>query len=161
MEFEIFDTYNFEEYELSEDHIESEFDYLAAELQAFISRYEKRYRTEIYNIVFIGSRRSRYGALGGGGLTVGKAAGSVNLSDMEFQYDRIAFNITADRTLQLVTADHDGSNYMELILVTSKEQQQADDAGADIRVIIDDKAKRSSRLDNKFLAAFGCLRKDG
>lgn len=158
MEFEIFDTYNVEEHELSEDHIESELDYLAAELQAYISRYESRYRTEIYNIVFIGSRSSRYGAIGGNGHTVGKAAGGVNLRDMDFNYDRIAFSITADSRLQLVTADHDGCNYMELILVTEREQQQADDAGADIRAYIDDKAKRSCRLDKKFLAAFGCSR---
>lgn len=158
MEFKIFDTYNVEQLELSEDHIESELDYLAAELQAFIARYEGRYRTEVYNIVFIGSRSSRYGAIGGAGATVGKAAGSVNLRDMEIQYDRFAFYITADNKLQLVTADHDGTNFMELILVTEREQQQADDAGADIRVIIDDKAKRSTKLDKNFLAAFGCLR---
>ena len=157
MDHVIFDTYNIEEHE----YIESEFDYLSAELKAFISRYEKRYRTEIYNIVFIGSRASRYGALGGGGRTVGKEAGSVNLSDMEFQYDRIAFYITADNKLLLKTADHDGTNYMKLVLVTEREQQQADDKGEDIRAFIDDKAKRSCRLDNKFLAAFGCLRKAG
>ena len=151
MEFEIFDTQSVEEHE----YIESEFEYLAAELKAFISRYEKRYRTEIYNIVFIGSRASRYGAIGGGGRTVGKEAGSIDIRDMEFQYDRIAFYITADNKLLLKTADHDGTNYMKLVLVTEREQQQADDAGEDIRVIIDDKAKRSSRLDRKFMEAFG------
>ena len=152
MEFEIFDTQSVEEHE----YIESEFEYLAAELKAFISRYEKRYRTEIYNIVFIGSRASRYGALGGGGRTVGKEAGSIDIRDMEFQYDRIAFYITADNKLLLKTADHDGTNYMKLVLVTEREQQQADDAGEDIRAFIDDRAKRSSRLDNEFLKAFGC-----
>lgn len=77
---------------------------------------------------------------------------------MGFDYDRIAFYITADNKLQLVTADHDGANHMELVLVTSREQAQADESGADIRAHIDDKAKRSSKLDNEFLAAFGCLR---
>src|SRR5699024_3701426 len=151
MDHVIFDTQDIEENE----YIESELDYLSSELQAFISRYEKRYRTDIYNIVFIGSRSSRYGAIGGNGRTVGKEASSIDLRDMDFNYDRIAFYITADNKLQLITADHDGANFMELVLVTSKEQQQADESGADIRAYIDDKAKRSSKLDNKFLAAFG------
>ena len=154
MEYVIFDTQDIEEHEF----IDGELDYLSSELLAFISRYEKRYRTEISNIVFIGSRSSRYGAIGGGGRTVGKEASSIDLRDMNYDYDRIAFYITADNKLQLVTADHDGTNFMELVLVTSREQAQADDAGEDIRVVIDDKAKRSSKLDNEFLAAFGCLR---
>lgn len=154
MDHEIFDTQNIEE----QERIEFEFDYLAAELKAYISRYEQRYKTEIYNVVFIGSRASRFGALGGGGSTVGREAGSVDLNDIIFDYDRIAFYITADNKLLLKTADHDGTNYMKLVLVTEREQQQADEMSEDIRAYIDDKAKRSSRLDNKFLAAFGCLR---
>lgn len=154
MDYVIFDTQDIEEHE----YIDGELDYLSSELKAFIMRYEKRYKTDIDNIVFIGSRRSRYGAIGGSGRTVGKEASSIDLRDMEFDYDRIAFYITADNKLQLITADHDGTNYMELVLVTSREQAQADDAGADIRAYIDDKAKSSSRLDNKFLAAFGCSR---
>ena len=63
MDYEIFDTQDIEENE----YIESELDYLSSELQAFISRYEKRYKTDISNIVFIGSRTSRYGAIGGSG----------------------------------------------------------------------------------------------
>ena len=152
MDYEIFDTQDIEENE----YIESELDYLSSELQAFISRYEKRYKTDISNIVFIGSRTSRYGAIGGSGRTVGKEASSIDLRDMNFNYDRFAFHITADNKLQLVTADHDGSNFMELVLVTSREQAQADELGEDIRVVIDDKAKRSTKLDKKFLAALGC-----
>lgn len=152
MDYEIFDTQDIEENE----YIESELDYLSSELQAFISRYEKRYKTDISNIVFIGSRTSRYGAIGGSGRTVGKEASSIDLRDMNFNYDRFAFYITADNKLQLVTADHDGSNFMELVLVTSREQAQADESGEDIRVVIDDKAKRSTKLDKKFLAALGC-----
>ena len=152
MDYEIFDTQDIEENE----YIESELDYLSSELQAFISRYEKRYKTDISNIVFIGSRTSRYGAIGGSGRTVGKEASSIDLRDMNFNYDRFAFHITADNKLQLVTADHDGSNFMELVLVTSREQAQADESGEDIRVVIDDKAKRSTKLDKKFLAALGC-----
>ena len=152
MDYEIFNTQDIEENE----YIESELDYLSSELQAFISRYEKRYKTDISNIVFIGSRTSRYGAIGGSGRTVGKEASSIDLRDMNFNYDRFAFHITADNKLQLVTADHDGSNFMELVLVTSREQAQADESGEDIRVVIDDKAKRSTKLDKKFLAALGC-----
>lgn len=152
MEYEIFDTQSIEEHEF----LGSELDYLAAELKAYISRYEGRYKTEVSNIVFIGSRRSRYGAIGGNGHTVGREAGSVDLNDMDFNYDRMAFFITADNKLLLKTADHDGSNTMELILVTSREQAQADESGDDIRVYIDGKAKRSVKLDNKFKAAFGC-----
>lgn len=153
MDYVIFDTQDIEEHEF----IDGELDYLSSELQAFISRYEKRYKTDISNIVFIGSRCSRYGAIGGSGRTVGKEASSIDLRDVGFDYDRIAFYITADNKLQLVTADHDGTNYMQLVLVTEREQAQADDAGEDIRVVIDDKAKRSTKLDNKFLEAFGCL----
>lgn len=153
MDYVIFDTQDIEEHE----YIDGELDYLSSELQAFISRYEKRYKTDISNIVFIGSRCSRYGAIGGSGRTVGKEASSIDLRDIGFNYDRFAFRITADNKLQLITADHDGTNYMELVLVTSREQAQADESGADIRVVIDDKAKRSSKLDNEFLAAFGCL----
>lgn len=153
MDYVIFDTQDIEENE----YIESELNYLSIELKAFISRYEKRYKTDIDNIVFIGSRRSRYGAIGGSGRTVGKEASSIDLRDIGFNYDRFAFHITADNKLQLITADHDGTNYMELVLVTSREQAQADESGEDIRVVIDDKAKRSSKLDNEFLAAFGCL----
>ena len=154
MDYVIFDTQDIEENE----YIDSELDYLSSELKAFISRYEKRYKTDIDNIVFIGSRSSRYGAIGGSGRTVGKEASSIDIRDMNYDYDRIAFYITADNKLQLITVDHDGTNHMELVLVTSREQAQADDAGADIRAYIDDKAKRSSKLDNEFLAAFGCLR---
>ena len=75
---------------------------------------------------------------------------------MNYDYDRIAFYITADNKLQLITVDHDGTNHMELVLVTSREQAQADELGADIRAYIDDKAKRSTKLDKKFLAALGC-----
>ena len=154
MDYVIFDTQDIEEHE----YIDGELAYVSSELKAFISRYEKRYKTDISNIVFIGSRCSRYGAIGGSGRTVGKEASSIDLRDVGFDYDRFAFRITADNELQLVTADHDGTNYMQLVLVTEREQQQADDAGEDIRAYIDDKAKSSSKLDNKFLAAFGCLR---
>src|SRR5699024_7434140 len=125
--------------------------------QAFISRYEKRYRTDIYNIVFIGSRSSRYGAIGGNGRTVGKEASSIDIRDMNYDYDRIAFYITADNKLLLKTADHDGNNYMELVLVTEREQAQADESGADIRAYIDEKAMRSSKSEKNFMAASGCL----
>src|SRR5699024_1572578 len=113
---------------------------------------------DIYNIVFFGSRSSRYGAIDDNGRTVGKEANSIDLRDIDFNNDRIAFYITEDNKLMLNTADHDDTQYMKLVRRTEREQQQADESGADIRAYIDDKAKRSSKLDNKFLAALGCLR---
>src|SRR5699024_10320522 len=141
MDHVIFDTQDIDENE----YIESELDYLSSELEAFISRYEKRYRTEVYNIVFIGSRSSRYGAISCNSRTVGQEASCSDIGCMNYDYDRIAFYITADNKLLLKTADHDGTNYMKLVLVTEREQQQADESCADIRAYIDDKAKRSSK----------------
>lgn len=134
---------------------DNEKEYLASEIKAFIERYENRYRTSISNIVFIGNRSSGYGLIGGNGHTVGKEVGSTDLYNMVLDYDRIAFYITEEEKLMLVTVDHDGTNYMEMVLVTENEQKKSEELYEDIRVIIDDKCKNSTKLDKEFMYAFG------
>ena len=134
---------------------DNEKEYLASEIKAFIERYENRYRTSISNIVFIGNRSSGYGLIGGNGRKVGKEVESTDLYNMVLDYDRIAFYITEEEKLMLVTVDHDGTNYMEMVLVTENEQKKSEELYEDIRVIIDDKCKNSTKLDKEFMYAFG------
>lgn len=134
---------------------DSEKEYLASEIKAFIERYENRYRTSIANIVFIGHRSSGYGSIGGNGHVVGKEVGSTNLYNMVLDYDRIAFYITEDDKLMLITVDHDGTNYMEMVLVTENEQEKSEELHEDIRIIIDTKCKNSTKLDKEFMCTFG------
>lgn len=126
------------------------------ELKKFIERYEKRYRTAINTIVFLGSRSSQYGSIGGGGADVGIDANGINLKDMYFNADNIEYNIE-DGYLNLVTYDHDGRNYMTMILVTENEVAKADALGLDIREYLDGSGinKSPTKLDSTFLKAFG------
>lgn len=134
---------------------EQEIAYLNEEFGAFIERFEKRYKTSIANIVFIGNRSSNYGWIGGSGHKVGRETGrSMDLSNVVGNCDNVEFEITDDKKLRLITYDHDGANYMEAILVTESEQSIADERYDDIRIFLDEKGKLSTRLDKAFLHAF-------
>lgn len=124
------------------------------ELQDFIKRYEKRYKTSVVDVVFLGGRSSHYGSIGGAGASVGISAGGTDIQEMYFNANDIEYGIT-DGFLTLRTFDHDGSNFMEMILVTQNEQDKAEVLGLDIREYLDDAGKSPTKLDSTFLKAFG------
>lgn len=134
-----------------------ELDYLAYEFNAFIKRYEERYKTSVVDLVFKGKRSSHYGAIGGSGANVGYQLNGTDLSDMYYgNADYIQYSINDDGKLQLVTFDHDGYNSMEVILITQKDEERFDGSYYDdIREYLDDRPKNSVKLDKKFKSAFG------
>lgn len=90
-------------------------------LQDFICAYETRYRTNILAICFLGSRSSLYGYIGGNGAIVGTASEVITFEDVIGECDNFKIEMTKDNQLCLVKYDHDGTNHMELILLTEKE----------------------------------------
>lgn len=90
-------------------------------LQDFISSYETRYHTKISAICFLGSRSSLYGRIGGNGAIVGTATEDITLEDAIGECDEFEIKVNKDNQLSLIKCDHDGSNHMELILLTEKE----------------------------------------
>ena len=139
------------------DLITDNLEYLAYEFKSFIERYEERYKTRIVDVVFKGQRSSRYGAIGGGGADVGYRLNGTDLSSMSYgNTDHIEYNITDDSKLQIITHDHDGSNFMESILITQRDEERFDaSCYDDIREYLDDHPKKSTRLDKKFKLSFG------
>lgn len=142
--------------QIAQEFYTEDLSYINCELKEFIKRYEKRYRTIISTIVFLGSRSSHYGSIGGGGADVGISANGINLQHMYFDADDVEYNIE-DGHLNLVTYDHDGRNYMTMILVTENEVEKADALGLDIREYLDGNGinKSPTKLDKAFLNAFG------
>lgn len=123
-------------------------------LKGFLKRYEKRYSTSVHSIVFLGTRSSHYGWIGGAGDAVGKHfIGEVKWIDA----DAFSFHMTEDRTLELRTHDHDGTNSMEMIVITQNEYDHAYEVEyeEDMRVYMSNKGKRATKLDKQFLNYFG------
>lgn len=138
------------------DITRDELDYLTYEFNAFIKRYEERYKTCVVDLVFKGKRSSHYGAIGGNGA-VGYRLNGTDLSEMYYgSADHIQYTINGDGKLQLTTYDHDGCNSMEVILITQKDEERFDGSQYDdIREYLDDRPKNSVKLDKKFKSAFG------
>lgn len=106
---------------LYEDIKESELEYINDEVQTFIETYEKRYHTKIAAIAFVGERFSWYGTIGGNGNPVGVSSENLELEECLYGCDDYKLIITDQNTLRLDKLDHDGSNSMEMRLVTENE----------------------------------------
>lgn len=141
--------------EVAQMFYEDDLNYISCELKDFIQRFEKRYKTSVVDIVFLGGRSSHYGSIGGAGASVGISAGGIDLQEMYFNVDDIEYNIDSNGYLNLVTYDHDGRNYMTMILVTQNEQDKAETSGLDIREYLDNAGKSPTKLDRAFLNSFG------
>ncbi|WP_281512330.1 hypothetical protein [Mammaliicoccus vitulinus] len=90
-------------------------------LSKFVKDYEKRYKTSIAAFAFVGERASHYGAIGGNGRICGVPCENKDIGEALEGCDGFEFNITEDKTFELRKIDHDGSNFMELRLVTQNE----------------------------------------
>lgn len=122
-------------------------------LQSFIERYEKRYKTSVAKLVFLGKRYLHYGAIGGNGRVVG-AIGGMNTVDRALDgADDFIIRVTKDNKLELTKIDHDGRNTMELVLMTESELDKA--GYEDLRAFLHEKGKKPVKLDNKFLVSYG------
>lgn len=142
------------------EELSYELEFISEEIKDFISRYENRYKTNIEHVAFIGSRSSHYGSIGGAGVTVGRMTTTEDLKEV-FYGEQFSIGITEDNTLLLSTHDHDGSNHMEMVLVTAKESEAVDSkhegyqTHEDYLIYLDEKGKQSTRLDKAFTDVFG------
>lgn len=136
--------------------LEDSLSYIEETIQEFISRYQKRYRTNIEHVAFIGTRSSHYGGIGGAGVKVGRMIAAEDLKEV-FYGEQFSIGITDENTLQLSSHDHDGSNHMEMILVTSKESEAVESkydgyqSHEDYLIYLDEKGKQPTRLDKAFI----------
>ena len=139
--------------------LEDSLSYIEETIQKFISRYQKRYRTNIEHVAFIGTRSSHYGGIGGAGVKVGRLVAVEDLKEV-FYGEQFSIGITDENTLQLSSHDHDGSNHMEMILVTSKESEAVESkyegyqTHEDYLIYLDEKGKQPTRLDKAFIGVF-------
>lgn len=141
------------------DELEDSLSYIEETIQKFISRYQKRYRTNIEHVAFIGTRSSHYGGIGGAGVKVGRLVAVEDLKEV-FYGEQFSIGITDENTLQLSTHDHDGSNHMEMILVTANESEAVEakyegyQTHEEYLIYLDEKGKNPTRLDKAFIGVF-------
>ena len=139
--------------------LEDSLSYIEETIQKFISRYQKRYRTNIEHVAFIGTRSSHYGGIGGAGVKVGRMIAAEDLKEV-FYGEQFSIGITDENTLQLSSHDHDGSNHMEMVLITAKESEAVERAHEgyqtheDYLIYLDEKGKQPTRLDKAFTGTF-------
>lgn len=139
-------------YNSTSDMLDDEIGYIQYELNQFIKRYEKRYNTKIDTLLFTGTRSSHYGSIGGAGAELGGTA--KDLMDLleQLTLDEFTINIE-DNTLQIATHDHDGTNYLNMVLITENESDKAYNSNTDIRDMF--RYKKHTKLDKQFKQAFG------
>ena len=141
------------------DVLRDELEFVTDCLQEFIRRYEVRYNTNIEHVAFIGTRSSHYGSIGGAGVTVGRLIAIEDLQEV-FYGEEFSIGITDNNTLQLSSHDHDGSNHMEMILITSKESEAIESkydgyqSHEDYLFYLVEKGKQPTRLDKAFTGTF-------
>lgn len=126
-------------------------------LSDFVEEYEKRYKTNIAAFAFVGERASHYGAIGGNGQSCGVPCESKDIREALEGCNGFEFNITEDKTFEIRKFDHDGSNCMELRLVTQNEYNT-------YRIYLDDYfnlaefvfnlGKEPTKLSNTFIQQF-------
>lgn len=104
-----------------EDMFEIEVENANSILSTFIHEYENRYHTQIGAIAAVGKRESFYGSIGGNGQMVGVSSEEINFIELVGYCDDFEVLITDDKYLSVVKHDHDGSNYMDLVLLTNNE----------------------------------------
>lgn len=142
---------------LYSDTLENELENLNFNLQEFVEDYENRYKTKIVAYAFVGSRFSPYGMIGGNNQICGTSAENMQLEEALSGCDDFAFNITKDKYLELVKMDHDGSNSMDLRLVTQNEydtyQAYMDDY-FNLAEFIYELGKRPTKLSNNFCSLY-------
>ena len=145
--------------EVYADELEDSLYYIEETIQKFIRRYEVRYGTNIEHVAFIGTRSSHYGGIGGAGVKVGRMIAAEDLKEV-FYGEQFSIGITDENTLQLSSHDHDGSNHMEMILVTSNESEAVEakyegyQTHEDYLIYLDEKGKQPTRLDKAFTGMF-------
>ena len=141
------------------DELEDSLSYIEETIQKFISRYQKRYRTNIEHVAFIGTRSSHYGGIGGAGVKVGRLVAVEDLKEV-FYGEQFSIGITDNNTLQLSSHDHDGGNHMEMILVTANESEAIESkydgyqSHEEYLIYLDEKGKNPTRLDKAFIGVF-------
>lgn len=141
------------------DYLQDEIDYISDVIYRFVARYEKRYNTTITDVAFIGGRSSHYGSIGGAGASVGRVK---DIEDIEsiFMADEFSISITDNKNLQFNAYDHDGTNSMQMVLMTENERNKVeymeyDYSDSDFLVYL--QSKKATRLDNEFLSELGLL----
>jgi len=134
------------------DFLNEGIDYIQYELNQFIKRYEKRYSTKIDTLLFTGTRSSHYGYIGGAGAELGGTAKDITDLLQQLTPDEFTINIE-DNTLQIETYDHDGTNYLNMILITENESDKAYNSDTDIRDMF--RYKKHTTLDKQFKKTFG------
>lgn len=136
------------------DTLNNELEELNNNLSQFVEDYENRYKTKIVAYAFVGSRFSPYGMIGGNNLICGTSAENMQLEEALSGCDDFAFNITKDKYLELVKMDHDGSNSMDLRLVTKNEfetYQYYSDDYLNLAEFIFKLGKKPTKVSNTFL----------
>lgn len=134
------------------DYLNDDVEYIQYELNQFIKRYEKRYNTKIDTLLFTGTRSSHYGSIGGAGAELGGTA--EDLMDLLEQLTPDDFSINIeDNTLQVATHDHDGTNFLNMVLITENESDKAYNSNSDIRDMF--RYKKHTKLDKQFIQSFG------
>ena len=138
--------------DLYQEYLNEEIDLIQDNLNEFIKRYEKRYNTKIDTLLFTGTRSSHYGSIGGAGAELGGTA--EDLMDLleQLTLDEFTINIE-DNKLQIATHDHDGTNYLNMILITENEADKAYNSDTDIRDMF--RYKKYTKLDKQFKKTFG------
>lgn len=138
--------------DLYQEYLNDNIDYIQYELNQFIKRYEKRYNTKIDTLLFTGTRSSGYGYIGGAGAELGGTAEDITDLLQQLTPDDFSINIE-DNKLQIATYDHDGTNYLNMVLITENESDKAYNSGSDIRDMF--RYKKHTKLDKQFKQAFG------
>lgn len=138
--------------DLYREYLNEEIDYIQYELNQFIKRYEKRYNTKIDTLLFTGTRSSHYGSIGGAGAELGGTAEDIMDLLEQLTLDEFTINIE-DNKLQIATHDHDGTNYLNMVLITENESDKAYNSDSDIRDMF--RYKKHTKLDKQFKQAFG------
>ena len=139
-------------YNSTSDMLDDEIGYIQYELNQFIKRYEKRYNTKIDTLLFTGTRSSHYGSIGGAGAELGGTAEDIKDLLEQLTLDDFSINIE-DNKLQIATHDHDGTNYLNMILITENESDKAYNSDTDIRDMF--RRKKHTKLDRQFKQVFG------
>lgn len=134
------------------DYLNDYIDHIQYELNQFIKRYEKRYNTKIDTLLFTGTRSSHYGSIGGAGAELGGTAEDITDLLQQLTPNEFTINIEDDK-LQIATHDHDGTNYLNMILITENESDKAYNSNTDIRDMF--RYKKYTKLDKQFKKTFG------
>ena len=141
------------------DLLIDELDYIQSELSNFISRYEKRYNTNIHSVCIIGARSSHYGAIGGNGAVGGHSVENFKsvqnwLNELILSCDDINIYIDEEKHFNIEMLDHDGINATHLYLATEKEYNSINNYD-NVDYHLYNKGKKPVKLDNEFINNFG------